>query len=451
MRKALIVFVLLSAHVTHAQVFISEIKYTGNEWIEVSNSGSTVDLSLWKFFEGNTNHKLKPVQGGTSISSGGHAIIANDATAFLNEYGGFSGTLFDSSFSLLDAGEAISIKSSDTNVVDTVSYGGMKGSKNSLQKINGAWKEMTPTPGAPAGSSVSATQEGVQGVVSPGTPASVVEARVSAENGAERRRGIVGVPVAFEADIRDTKNQPLVNARAMWTFGDGGSAEGARINHVYHYAGDYVVVLDISSSEYSATTRVEVQVVEPRIALRAGGDTTRSFVALENKGSDELDLSGWQIRAGEKSFMIPKNTFLGARKTITFASEVMEFVTPEGSSVELFYENGTKVPVEKNIVETKSVAVEKPKLMRVDTPSAALVAKPSVQKAAVADAVASVPPVAIPQAQKEEKMDERLWIWYTGVSILCLVALLGFRAIKTKKTFADEFEIIEENDKKDIF
>jgi len=151
MRTFALVAIIFFAQVASAQVFISEIKYTGNEWIEITANGDSTDLSLWKFFEGNTNHKLKPIQGGTTIASGGYAVIANDTTAFLKEYSGFSGILFDSSFSLLDTGESISIKSSDINIVDTISYTGTKGSKNSVQKINGAWSESIPTPGAANG------------------------------------------------------------------------------------------------------------------------------------------------------------------------------------------------------------------------------------------------------------------------------------------------------------
>src|SRR4051812_27298350 len=94
-----------------AQVVINEVMYdlpgtdTGREWIEVYNGGSSsVDLSGWKLFEASTTHALTNVSGGTTLSAGGYAIIADDASKFLIDWPSFAGTLFDSVFSLSNTG-----------------------------------------------------------------------------------------------------------------------------------------------------------------------------------------------------------------------------------------------------------------------------------------------------------------------------------------------------------
>lgn len=452
MRILAIVLMLFSMQTVSAQVFISEIKYTGNEWIEVSNSGESADVSLWKFYEGGTNHKLKSVQGGSSLSSGSYAIIANDATAFLNEYSGFSGILFDSSFSLLDVGETISIKSSDTNIVDTVSYTGIKGSKNSTQKIGGMWSEAIPTPGT--ANSVSqnvdtTTTHTSSTLISPIPQTSTIPTtqQVTAQAGPQTRVVLAGAPIIFEGKIAGLENNNSV-AKTTWSFGDGASAEGESVTHTYYYPGEYTAVLDVVSGGLTATDKMLVRVVLPNLSLRTGGDTSRSFFTIENRGGDELDISGWQVVGGERTFTFPKNTILGARKSATFASEVTGLTTPPGSTAELLFPNGSRVETKVETVVAQPVApkaVAKPKVVASVTANAVSQA-PKQQSANVIDTVSSA---SLPE------QDKGLWPWYIGSAFLGALALLGIRLtqkVEEKATItAEDFEIIEETDDKEPY
>ncbi|MFZ2303161.1 MAG: lamin tail domain-containing protein [Minisyncoccia bacterium] len=449
MRILAIVLILFFARTASAQVFISEIKYTGNEWIEVSNSGESADLSLWKFYEGGTNHKLKSVQGGSSLSSGSYAIIANDATAFLNEYGGFSGILFDSSFSLLDVGETISIKSSDTNIVDTVSYTGIKGSKNSTQKIGGVWSEAIPTPGA-----INSVSQNVDTATTQTSNTEVVPttatSQVTAQAGPQTRVVLAGAPIIFEGKIAGLENNNVVT-HTTWSFGDGASAEGESVTHTYYYPGEYTAVLDVVSGSLKATDKMLVRVVLPNLSLRTGGDVLRSFISIQNQGGDEMDISGWQVVAGEKTFTFPKNTILGARRSATFASEVTGLATPSGSTAELLFPNGSRVDTKVETVANQPIlpkTVEKPKV--VASTEARTVSQspqtPQNQEASVLNAVADAP---TSPTQKEEGS---LWPWYIGSAFLGALALLGLRLTREKNTetpegpTADDYEIIEDVD-----
>src|SRR3989344_3911678 len=158
-------FFVVAPQVVHGQVVISEIMYdlegtdTGREWVEIHNtSGVDVDLSSWKFFESETNHGLTVAQGSGVVPASGFAVIADTPAKFLADWSGYSGVLFDSSFSLSNTGELLSLKNGDA-VVDTVSYAsdqGALGDGNSLQKSGSSWLPATPTPGAANASSASA-------------------------------------------------------------------------------------------------------------------------------------------------------------------------------------------------------------------------------------------------------------------------------------------------------
>lgn len=140
-----------------ADVTLNEIMYdlksgsdSSREWIEVyNNTSAPVDFSTYRLFEGGVNHKLKLISGSGTILPKGYAVVASDAVKFKVDYPNFSGSLFDSAFSLSNTGETLAIKNNDI-VLDQYSYSssqGGAGDGNSLQKINGSWLGATPTPG----------------------------------------------------------------------------------------------------------------------------------------------------------------------------------------------------------------------------------------------------------------------------------------------------------------
>jgi len=147
-------------------VIINEIMYDleggdeGREWIEIFNNGETqVDLTDWKFYEygEDANHRLEITQGSSTLQPNEYAVIVDDSEEFLKDYPDYSGTLFDSSFSLNNSGENIAIKNR-TLLIDEVSYSSeweANGDGNSLQRVNPEgdsndsdnWQPVPPTPG----------------------------------------------------------------------------------------------------------------------------------------------------------------------------------------------------------------------------------------------------------------------------------------------------------------
>lgn len=144
-----------------AQVIFTEVMYdlpdpggdAGREWVEIQNIGNApVDLSGWKFFEGGTNHALVIAQGNVILPPGLYAVIVDKPERFFAEHPGFSGTIFDSVFSLNNTnGEKLVLKNASSTVISEVVYSqswGAKGSGDSLQYFTDGWSAALPTPGA---------------------------------------------------------------------------------------------------------------------------------------------------------------------------------------------------------------------------------------------------------------------------------------------------------------
>ncbi|PIT90956.1 hypothetical protein COU17_03320 [Candidatus Kaiserbacteria bacterium CG10_big_fil_rev_8_21_14_0_10_49_17] len=354
MRYALLIFTLFFLPITaHAQILFSEIMYdlegsdAGREWVEIVNTGATsVSLSGWRFFEADTNHKLTIVQGDETLASGDYAVLADDATAFLAENAEYSGTLFDSSFSLKNTGEYLAIRDSELVDQDSLTYNsdwGAGGDGNTLSRsASNSWEAGAPTPGSGVVSIDSGDPQ------SPSTSEETVtndtrtnihqttpyrKQTIFADAG-EDRVVSVGADVEYEGEAFGLTGEALEGARFLWNFGNGRIAEGKSILHHYEYPGEYVVVLSVSSGEYSASDRMLVHAREARIEIAvADGE-----IVLSNTDTRELDLSFWMVRAGGATFQLPKNTYLLKGAQLTLARSLTKL--PLSSAAFLLYPNG---------------------------------------------------------------------------------------------------------------
>ena len=145
---------------TSSDILINEIMYNvsgsdpSHEWIEIYNPGSSeVDLNGWKFYEAETNHGLALEQGSWTLAAGTYAVISDVSDQFLIDYPSFSGTLFDSSFSLNNSSETIAIKDGQSNIIDQITYlsewGGGGGGNSIERKNNGTWEQSSSEGGTP--------------------------------------------------------------------------------------------------------------------------------------------------------------------------------------------------------------------------------------------------------------------------------------------------------------
>jgi hypothetical protein len=344
----------------NAQIVINEVMYdlegsdAGREWIEVENSGTdSVDVSGWKFFENETNHGLTLIQGNAEISSGGFAVISDNSDKFLTDWPSFSGILFDSSFSLKNTGELISIRDADLNDIDSLTYDtelGAGGDGDSLQLISGSWSADSPTPGsANPGSGGEESQQQEEGSEldsgSSGSSATSqgssfpIEQRIFASAG-EDRSAIVGADSLFEGRALGLQKKPLLNARYLWNFGNGETKEGQNVLHFYKYPGEYAVVLNVSSGEYSASDRIVVNAFPAELII---SKVEKDFIEIHNKLNRELNLSWWRLRSGSEEFSIPKDTIILPNKKLIFSFDVTGLDTSAKENISLLYPNGVIV------------------------------------------------------------------------------------------------------------
>lgn len=368
---------LLLPSLVSANIVINEIMYdlegadTGREWIEIyNNSGDAVDLTNWKLYEAETNHKINLFKenGAFLLPAGGYAAITDDPNKFLNDWPNFNGIIFDSAFSLNNISETIVLRNSELIDVDNVIYSaerGANGDGNSLQRFSGDWVAVVPTPGV-KNINTSQMPQPQQLSQNPSSPpetnqySSIIGGSSSAYIAPEKlphikaRAGedkivVVGANVEFRGLAFGLNDKPLDNARFLWTFGDGFTKEGQNITHFYQYPGEYIVVLNVSSGEYSASDNLLIKAIPNQISIseikviNGPADGGASWFELENKSKEEIDISEMQIKSGNQFFILPESSRIRPNAYLVIPTSTKGFIFYAGKgSVELFYPGGFK-------------------------------------------------------------------------------------------------------------
>ncbi|MFC1757079.1 lamin tail domain-containing protein [Patescibacteria group bacterium] len=354
-------FIFLSVlfpQIVFAGVVISEIMYdvegtdSGREWIEIFNdSNEDLDLSGWKLYENETNHKINLVEeaGSLIISANSYAVIVDNPDKFLIDWPSFSGLVLDSAFSLKNTGEELTIRNADLSDMDSVFYDvevGGSGDGNSLQKINGLWEARLPTPGVQnAGFEEPEEELGQQDESSSmGVPETYIppeqRPKITAHAGKDKTM-IAGATGAFIGEAFGLNNEPLENPRYLWNFGDGTLKDGKNVGHFYKYIGEYKVILDVSSGGFSSVDSLVVKVVPNEIFISEIKTGIDSFLELENRSRNETNISGWQIKYNNQKFTFSKNSFIRPFGFLVIPiSSSGIFLQDVGGLVNLLYPNG---------------------------------------------------------------------------------------------------------------
>ncbi len=459
-----VIFVVLFffVHTASAQVVINEIQIspTGERFIELYNSGGAdVDLTGWyiqrKTSTGTSFGSMvsKPNFDNKKVVAGGYFLISRNQLEKTN--------IIVDSLTLTES-NVIQIKNSAGEVADLISWESIESGKSYQRTSSGGWIISTPTPGS--GNSASTTTSSPVG--SQDTVASAVTQapqtgstssfapQITVDVGPQTRTAFVGALIAFEGRVLVSKKETTEKVGFIWNFNDGTPpSKGVSAKHTYSDAGEYWVTiqLDPAYGYSSELYRVRVVVVVPNISLRTSGDSMRSFVTIENRAEYEIDLSGWKVSSGGKAFTFYQNTLLVARGTIKLASEKTGLSTPVGISASLSFPNGTPVQLQSEIIPAP-LAIPVPEKSFPEK----IITKPSTkiypqdlklntQEASVVDAITDM---ATSSVIKSEQKEGSMWPWYTGVAFFGAFAALGIRLARSKRTLADEFEIIEEKDDK---
>jgi hypothetical protein len=152
-------------------------------------------------------------------------------------------------------------------------------------------------------------------------------------------RMVAGADTAFDALALGLEKEPIPNARFLWSFGDGASAEGKKVYHAYHYPGNYVVLVEASSGEWSATDRKDISVSSPSLSLPHIEPGAAGYIEVANAGADDINLSRWFLSSASTFFSFPEGTIVRAKFSVRFPSAITGLVA--GPDASLLYPNGT--------------------------------------------------------------------------------------------------------------
>ena len=237
----------------NSDIVINEIAAyptANHDWIEIYNKGlSVVNIFGWKFFQSNTNHSLTTTTGTDFlIEPSEYAIIADNPTNFLADHSTFSGSLFDSSFSLTNTGEQIALKTSTDPASTLESFTYLSSTKNqSLERINPAindytannWQETGDTPGS----------QNHDFNLSTSTPTNLLPiARISLSTSTTYTNQLINFDAASSSD---PENQLL---NYFWDFGDGSTSSLATTSHAYTSTSSFNVFLTVTDDHNASDT-----------------------------------------------------------------------------------------------------------------------------------------------------------------------------------------------------
>lgn len=335
-----------------ANVQITEIMYdrdgtdSGYEWVEVINRKGTTLFSDWTFLENEVNHRIVPVSEDEGLAPGERAILADDPEKFLEDAPLYTGLLFDSSFSLSNNGEAISLVDSTGEVMNTVVYDpawGADGNGASLQlQESGGWIEGLPTPGTENTQEVfeEPGEDETEGDEENDTEDIEFEEIESAWpfeddifiTAGSNRRVFVDEEIVFEAQARRRNGGEVHRADFTWVFGDGGHERGGRVEHIFDFPGTYSVVLTAETPAGLLTDRVVIEVLEKEIDIT---NATESSVTITNNLSHEMEIGEWSVAAQRegrevRTAVFPPFTYIRPLTDLTVSlalSENIEHIT----------------------------------------------------------------------------------------------------------------------------
>ncbi|MCK4918275.1 MAG: PKD domain-containing protein [Candidatus Pacebacteria bacterium] len=345
-------------YLLYAQIEMTEIMYdleigsdAGREWIEIYNSGTEdIDIGELKLYEAEINHKIKPIiEGGNTILAGGdYAILLDNYEKFKEDYPNFSGLVLDTVFSLKNTGELLILRDSelvDINSVNYLSDWGAGGDGKSLQKINNAWIASFPTLGKSNSSDNNSVDPITEvPIINPSPQASsfdFIEINIKAKIDSLEYLPIAGADVVFKGKALGLEGEFLENASYQWSFGDGTKGNGQTILHNYPYPGEYLVIMEVISGEYSTCDKLKVKVIPSEMFISSVNlSLDNNFIELHNPSGYEVNLSWWRLRADNNFFTFPKNTILLPKAYIKLPFSVTKLLPKENSVIQLLYPNG---------------------------------------------------------------------------------------------------------------
>lgn len=374
MKRKIIIFtliILLPYSVGAAGgVIINEVAWMGtkanaaDEWIELYNpGGGEIDLTGWQLYESGGNTLIINLAG--KIPAGGYYLIErtddnsiSDITADI--FGPFGGS------GLKNSGEYLVLKNSSGETIDSVNAtsgwpAGDSASKASMErKADGTWQ---------TNDNITINGHDVQGNPIVGTPksfnsqssaaASSTPPATTAPSGGSGSSGSSINPVPLKAEagadvVAEIAQTIKFNAAASqgattykWYLGDGAIQDGLEATHVYKFPGTYLVTLEVTNGTETSWDQLRVSIFGGRAVINefftATASSTGQWLEIFNPTSGTLDLSGWIIEAGGKSFTVPPFVIIPAGSYLVLSNEIMGLNFGQPGKIDLKYPNGLVV------------------------------------------------------------------------------------------------------------
>ncbi len=362
----LIIGVWIVPIVSFAQVRITEVAWMGSidnanaEWIELFTEAD-VDVTGWTLVaeDGQPSVTLD----GT-IKGGVYALLertSDDTVPGVTAHQVYTGALGNTS-------EVLVLRNGAGAEVDRVeggedwALGGDNSEKHTLQRVGNGWATAPPTPGAANAQegvppSTNATRSEDRPETGSSEPASSAkEKQVVAKTNAlpvpkapaltlaigNERTVSIGMAVRLVAETENEEGKSLGLDTVAWSFGDGGTGVGTSIVHRYEYPGDYAVIARVSHARANRTLTAEARtVVHVREAPVVLTEADMRSIKLVNTGMTEVDLSGFFLVAGKRTFVLPAGTLMLPSASIRLPTSVTKLVVNDPHEVALFYPNRT--------------------------------------------------------------------------------------------------------------
>ena len=91
-----------------------------------------------------------------------------------------------------------------------------------------------------------------------------------------------------------------------WYLGDGSVKEGVMVDQIYQFPGTYLITLEVGNGNEIALDQIKVYIFGGKAIINevfAGlASTSPAWVEIFNPTSVTLDLSGWVLESGNKTF-----------------------------------------------------------------------------------------------------------------------------------------------------
>jgi len=356
---------------------ISEVNFdpvgsdSGREWIEIFNeSAQQIDLTTYYFFQGNSNHGIDVLTGDKNIGAGEYVVLVQDFNKFKVDYPAYTGKIYKANFSLVNTGESLGLKSSKTNIVNTINYSlylsGIK--EGETVNFDGAnYFKGSPSPGTIGVASTNQTTDtSVSTTTNPTTATTTTnistttsyysptyfyrsyypESEKTYTNAGENRTGISGAAITFIGNCVNGDKKIMSGTNYFWSFGDGASAEGKETKHIYKFPGEYTVDLETYVNGYKSTDTIFIKISDPDLKINLQNIKGDMVVELNNNGLDVVDLGEFLIKTSGGEFSrtstLPKRLSILPHRSVKIPQEILSFATST-NFVSLNYPGGKTI------------------------------------------------------------------------------------------------------------